>query len=95
MLCLKERNFNAVNVTTCNMITWQLLLLVEKVYLLDGPLVVLVSGAVRTALFTERVVVPLYFLLHFVSLVVGCQSLRTNVTLHSLSNKELQIEFWR
>ena len=79
MLCLKERNFDAVNVTTCNMLTWQLLLSVEKVYLFDRPAVVLVSGAVRTALFAERMVVPLNLLLRFISLVVGCQYLRTNV----------------
>lgn len=55
-----------------------LLIPVEKVWLSNGPLVVLVSRAVRAALLVERMVVPLHFLL-FVLFTVGCQSLGRDV----------------
>jgi hypothetical protein len=45
---------------------------VEKIWLSDRPVVVLISGAVRTTLFVERMVVPLYFHL-FNSLAIRCQ----------------------
>jgi hypothetical protein len=51
-----------------------LLFPVAKVKFSYWPFVVLVSGAVRAALFVERVVVPLYFLL-VAWFVIGCQSM--------------------
>jgi hypothetical protein len=67
-----------------------LLVRAQEIKFLDTTLVVLISWAMRTALFVVRMVVPLHFFpLCFVSLAVGIQFSSAGTISAYVSNKEL------